>query len=738
MNDMNFGREGAISSPNGADAAHAEALKTPKTNVTLLTHYLAIARRRKWVVLGALVTALAIGLITTLMMTRQYTATSTIEIQRENYNIVRVQGVEPETSSIDMEFYQTQYGLLRSQSLAERVATDLRLYDQPSFFQMFGHSGAGNWFDGTRVRPGASTREQRIHAAGGILLRGVGIAPVRLSRLVDVNFTSPDPDFSARVVDAWGRHFIEATLERRINATSYARRFLEQRLAQLRTRLDESERVLVGYASRENIINLPGPTPVTGETGSTGAGERSIVAEDLSAINRELARATADRVAAESRLRTPSGSVPEALNNQAITGLRQRRAELAAEHSRLMVQFEPQYPPAVAVRQQMQQLDLAIAREETRVGSTLRGTYDSSVAREQDLAGRVESLKGNLIDLRRRSIQYNMYQRDVDTNRQLYDALLQRYKEIGVAGGVGVNNISVVDPPLVPNRPSSPRLLINLLLALLAGTAVGLGLALALEQIDDAISDPSEVNDLFSLPSLGAIPNLKDDPLAGLQDRKSDISEAYLAVQANLAFSTDHGMPRTLAVTSTGPGEGKSITAYALALSLARTGRKTLLIDADMRSPSVHHLAGVTNEKGLSNFLSGDNEVDALVRKTSEPGVFLLTAGPQPPSAAELLASSRLEVLVKQLSASFDVIVVDAPPVMGLADGPRIASQVEGVVFVVRANATRARSARFAIGRLASSQARILGVVLSRFEARRAYYGSGYAYGYGYGQTAEA
>lgn len=736
MNDMNFGRDGALGNSNGSNGSSADALKTPRSNVALLTHYVSIARRRKWVILGALVTALALGLIGTLMMTRQYTATSTIEIQRENYNIVRVQGVEPETGSLDMEFYQTQYGLLRSQSLAERVATDLRLFDQQSFFEMFGNGGASAWFDGNRVRAGASTREQRIHAAGEILLRGIGVSPVRLSRLVDVSFTSPDPAFSARVVEAWGRHFIEQTLERRYNATSYARTFLEQRLTQLRARLDESERVLVGYASRENIINLPGASPGTGEAGSAGSGERSIVAEDLAAINRELARATVDRVTAQSRLRTPASSAPEALQNMAITGLRQRRAELAADYARMMVQFEPQYPPAVAARQQLAQLDLAISREESRVGSTIRGAYDATVARERDLQGRVENLKSNLIDVRRRSIQYNMYQRDVDTNRQLYDALLQRYKEIGVAGGVGVNNISIVDPPLVPNRPSSPRLLINLLLALFAGGAVGLGLALALEQIDDSVTDPSEVNDLFSLPSLGAIPNLKEDPSFGLQDRKSDVSEAYLAVQTNLAFSTDHGMPKSIAVTSTGPGEGKSITAYALALSLARTGRKTLLIDADMRSPSVHHLAGVANDKGLSNYLSGDNDIQSFIHVTGEKGVSVLVAGPRPPSAAELLASNRLEDLIGQLSEAFDAIVVDAPPVMGLADAPRIASQVEGVVFVVQANATRARSARFSIARLASSHARILGVVLARFEARRAYYGYGDAYGYGYGQHA--
>jgi capsular exopolysaccharide synthesis family protein len=328
----------------------------------------------------------------------------------------------------------------------------------------------------------------------------------------------------------------------------------------------------------------------------------------------------------------------------------------------------------------------------------------------------------------------------VDTNRELYDALLQRYKEIGVAGGVGVNNISVVDPARIPDRPSSPRLVLNLLVALLAGLAAGFGLALALEQIDDAISDPSDLETAFNLPLLGTIPKSKEeDAQAALGDRKSELSEAYMAVQTSLGFSTDHGVPPSLTITSTRPGEGKSTTALAIARSLARTGRKVLLLDGDMRAPSVHHLLNVSNERGLSNFLAGDDNLAPLIHNGSTSEIAIMPAGPQPPSAAELLASDRLELLFRTLLERFDHVVVDGPPVMGLADAPLLASKTEGTVFVVESHTTKIGQARLAINRLVAANAHILGAVLTKFEMKRASYGYGYGYeyGYGYGRGAE-
>jgi succinoglycan biosynthesis transport protein ExoP len=742
MNIMGFSRRGAALSPQPANAAGSGAFAPTDadTGPSLLNYILTILIRRKWVILGTITAFLFVSLVVTLLLTPKYTAASTIEIQRETGNFAEVHGAEESRGAVDQEFYQTQYGLLVARSLAERVATNLRLIDDRHFFEMFGASAAAaEWFEGGRAQPSASSRQQRISTAAGILLRHVEIRPERFSRLVGVRFTSPDPLLSKRVVDAWGANFVQLTLDRRFEATAYARRFLEQRLAQLRSRIDESERRLVDYAGREGIINLPAAAPAPGQA-SAGGGERSLAADDLVSTNAELAEAVARRVEAQSRLNARPGEVTEALNNPAIATLRQRHAELAADYARMMSQFEPQYPPAIALQNQIQQLDRSITREETRVQGTLRETYEASVAREAALRQNVDQLKSNVLDLRRRSIQYNIFQRDTDTSRQLYDALLQRYKEIGIAGGVGVNNISIVDIAEVPSAPSSPSLPLNMAVALILGFALGAGVALGLEQLHQGITDPTEVETGLGVPLLGTIPKVADGhPAEALEDRKSAVSEAYHSLQTSLSFTTDHGIPRTVAVTSTRAAEGKTTTAYALARSIARTKGKVLLVDADMRAPSIHHLFDLPNENGLSNYLAGDGDLRTLIRETPHDRLFVMTAGPQPPSAPDLLSSERLAKLIAELGADFAHVVFDAPPVMGLADAPLVGSMVEGTVFVMEANSTQKSMAKVALGRLANSSAQILGVVLTKFDPRKAHYGYGYdyGYGYGYGETAK-
>jgi polysaccharide biosynthesis transport protein len=700
--------------------------------IPLLTRYLRIAMRWKWVILGSIVAALLIGLVATLMMTPLYTATSTIEISRDSDRVTKLEGVERETSSTDLEFYQTQYGLLKARSLAERVARELKLSEDPKFFSAFGTKPTGLAAATANDRYAAAGAEQRVRDAAAVLLKNVTITGGRASRLVDISFTSPDAGLSTRVANAWGQQYIESNLGRRFEATAYARKFLEDRLEQLRVRLEESERLLVNYAATQKIVNVPSTTTGGGENAGATS-ERSLVADDLSAINSELASATADRIRAESRLR--GGTSAEALSNVAISSLRQRRAEADAEYAKLMIQFEPGYPAARAIASQIRQLDQAIAREESRVSNSLQTGYRDAVARERALAGRVEGLKGGLIDLKRRSIQYNIFQRDVDTNRQLYDGLLQRYKEIGVAGGVGTNNVSIVDTAQTPDRPSQPRMFNNLLLSLLIGLLVGAGLAFALEQIDEAIADPADVEGALGLPLLGAVPQTGDiDPMAALQDRKSSLVEAYLSVQTNLEFATAHGAPKSLSVTSTRPSEGKSTTAFALAQSLARGKRKVVLIDCDMRSPSVHGLFGLKNDRGVSNVLAGSDDVAGMLHRSTQDGLLVMTAGPQPPNAAELLSGERLDFLIAKLLETVDHVIVDSPPVMGLADAPLIASKVEGTVYAVESHGIRTSLVRVALGRLASANARILGIVLTKFEAKRAHYGYGYDYGYGYGE----
>lgn len=725
---MEFWR-GSRTNADPAETPRASGRVAPPTTPFLAQVY-AVLRRRRWAVLGIVAAFIVLGIVGTLLMTPKYTASSTIEIQRETRNFTLVRGAEQaDAGPADMEFYRTQYGLLRSRALAIKVAEDLRLTDDASFFDTFGGRREKAWFVDGRLAPSAPSRADRARAAGDLLLKNLGVDQERLSRLVTISFVSPDPEFSRKVVAAWGDAFIEQTLERRYQATAYARRFLETRLSQLRGRIDRSERQLVEYASREGIVNIP-ETTTTGESAGATV-ERPIVADDLATLNRALASATAERAQAESRLAGGGDTTTEALANQAISGLRERRANLAADYAKLMAQFEPGYPPAVALRDQVGELDRAIAREEQRVSNTLRQAYGASVREQQLLRSRVTELKTGVLDLRRRSIQYNIYQREVDTNRQLYDALLQRYKEIGVAGGVGVNNISIVDPAERPVKPSSPRLLLNLLIAAVLGVIVGGGAAYLLEQIDEVVNDPADVEQMFGQPLLGTTPSIADTPMAALADRKSSLTEAYTSLQTNLGFTTDSGVPRSLSVTSSRPGEGKSTTSFALAQALARAGKRTLLLDGDMRNPSVHHLLDRRNESGLSNILAGAATATIPVVDTGIPNLSAMFAGPQPPSAAELLSSDRFRELLLELRDRFDHVVVDAPPVMGLADAPLIGSTVEGCVFVLESHGTKRALVRTALSRLASANVPVLGIVLTKFETKRASYEYGYDYAYG-------
>jgi succinoglycan biosynthesis transport protein ExoP len=700
------------------------------TTMPMLRQYMRIVRRWRFVILGIIASCLILGLVITLLMTPQYTATSQIEIARESNQVTAFQGVERETSPTDQEFYQTQYGLLESRSLSERVATQLRLVDNTQFFTMFGVNEDDGAFEQTSGRYAAGGRAERQRVAGEILRAHLSVQPARLSRLVEISFTSPDAELSTRVANAWADNFIRTNLERKVQATAYGRNLLQRELAQAKDRLDESQRQLVGYATSQRIINLPAQGSGPGATV-----ERSIVADDLAALNSSLSQAIAERIAVEARFKQAgrNGSSQEALRNSAINSLRQRRAELASDYQRLLSQFEPGYPPARALQAQIAQLDQSISREEGRVSGSLEADFRQAQQREQGLQSRVDQLKTSYLDQRRRSIQYNIFQQEVDTNRALYDGLLQRYKEIGVANGVGVNNVSVVDAAQLPERPSSPRLLINLVLALLVGLGLGTAAALALEQMDEAIADPSEVEKLLGLPLLGSVPKVKDGtPREALLDRKSDLVDAYLAVQTNLSFTTEHGVPRSLTVTSTRPAEGKSTTALALATMLARAQRRVILVDGDMRSPSVHHLGGVDHDRGLSNFLSGQDNIDALTFEMTDLGFTAMSAGPTPPNAAELLTGNRMSLLIERLLKTYDHVVIDAPPVMGLADAPLIASHVEGVIFAVESHGIRSSMVRTALGRLASANARIIGAVLTKFEQRKGNYG--YEYGYGYGR----
>ena len=716
--------------PTGYEPYDDMAHETP-----ILVQYWQAVLRHKIAIAAILAVCVALGVIVTLLMTPYFTSTARIEISREQDKVTNVEGVTgSDVAGQNLEFYQTQYSLLVSRSLAERVVRSRNLATRDEFFEAFDvDPDDSGILSATPKAQTAAQRNERLKLATDLLQEHVGISPIRGSSLVDVSFESPNANLSAEIANAWIEQFIASNLDRRFNSTADARKFLEEQLAELKQRLEDSERNLSGYADNKEIITLSSEQTAEGKTVS----QKTLASANLEALNAALATAIADRIAAESEANGRAGN-KNALTNIALNNLREERARVQSEYAKLMVQFEPEYPAAKALASQISALDKSIAIEEARSRTGTSARYQEALDREQQLRAQVNRLKNEFSGERRDSIQYNIFQREVDTNRQLYDGLLQRYKEIGVAG-VGTNNISVVDRAQPAESPSSPKLLLNVALAILAGLGLAAAYVFVMEQIDQTVKDPADLKSKLGIAPLGSIPDFeKEDILASLSDKKSVAWEAYLSIRTSLAFLTDHGVPRSFLLTSTRPNEGKSTSAFALAAVLASTGKRILLIDGDMRNPSLHQMLGIKNEAGLSNSLSGTDDLAQLVHQKTAFGFDAMTAGPIPPNAAELLSSTRMRDLVAKLSDTYDTVIIDAPPVLGLADIPLLADAVEGVIYTIEAGGVKMRGIQSAIQRVRSSRAHIFGGIVTKVQPQHSGYGYGYAYQYSYGNKAAA
>ncbi len=691
-----------------------------------LARYLRVALKHRWVILGAFLGALVIGVAVTLLSTRVYTASATLQIDRQATQVLENADTTPTESLIaGEEFFQTQYGLLRSRTLAEQVVDRLGLASSDGFLEEMRVELPNA--DGTAA---AERIRQRRELVLGVVQDNFGVSPVRGSRLVEISFSSPDPNLSARVVNAFAEAFIQSNLERRFESTAYVRDFLEERIAQTKSRLEDAERQLVAYAGQQGIINF-------NDGAAPNAQQESLVSRSLGTLNASLAQAQAARVAAEARWQqansSPALSLPEVLQNPAIQRLSEERARVSAEYQQKLSIYKPDYPEMQQLAARLAELDQEIAQIAASVRASIRSQYEVAANEERALQAQVNGLKSDVLDLRDRSIQYNILQREVDTSRTLYDGLLQRYKEVGVAGGVTANNISIVDRAQPPRAPSKPNLLLNIAIAGLLGLGLGVLGALLLEALDETLEKPEDVEEKLGLPVLGVVPLLEKGtaPNTALADARSAFSEAYYSIRTALQFSTPQGAPASLLVTSSRPAEGKSTTAYAIALNLARIGRRVLLADGDLRNPSMHRVIGVENDAGMSNLLSGNGDLPALVKPTSQQGLDFLACGPLPPNPAELWGGDRLRSVLESATHAYDHIVIDGPPVLGFADAPLLASAVQGTVLVVESKQTRRAQARGALRRLTIGSTHLLGVILTKFNVKATRYG-GYDYSYDY------
>ena len=697
-----------------------------------LREYWRIIVKHRWVVAAFVVVALALGAAASLLMTPTYTASATLKIDREAARIVAVEEVQPQEGGASIEFFETQYGLLKSRSLAVRVTEALGLARSDDFLGKMG-------VDDAQPVAGAAapTVKAREALAVGVVQENFSVSPVRGSRLVDVSFSSPDPALSARVANAFAENFVADNLDRRFESSAYARDFLEKRLAQVKQRLEQTERQLVAYATQQQIINLQ-----DGGNSTDPNATQSLAAADLSALNSALASAKAQRIAAEERfrqsLRTPGLGATEVLQSPTVQQLSQTRARLSAEYQEKLSIYKPDFPEMMQLRAQIDETERRLQAETQNIRSSVQGNtretaraeYNIALNQERALSGRVEQLKSAVLDLRNRSIEYNILQREVDTNRSLYDGLLQRSKEIGVAGAVATNNISIVDRAEPPSRPSSPNIPLNMALALIIGMALGLLAAFILESLDHAIRNPADVETKLGLTLLGAIPKLQKGmtPAEAFADVRSSFTEAYYSLQTALQFSTQDGAPRSLLVTSCKAAEGKSTTSLAIARNFARMGMKTLLVDADLREPSLHDALKLDNVVGLSNLLSGGAPFEDAVQPAGAPNLDFLACGPLPPVPAELLASGRLRPFLSHVESLYDVVVIDGPPILGLADAPMISSAASATLLVMEAGGVGRNQANAAVRRLRMAGARLVGVVMTKFDARQADYSYGEAY----------
>lgn len=677
-----------------------------------LATLLKIIKEWRWLILAAALLGLAAGIIITMLTTPLYRSWVTLEVNPPRFEVLADNKGLQDQSVQSWDFIATQVGLLQSRAVAERTAQDMNLASNPTV------AGSGG------------SLEQRIKNATDEVASGLDVVAPEEGTLIRFSYTSPDPQLAANIANGVAESFINAGLQRRFESSAYARQFLERQIAKTRTDLERSERQLAQYAQAQGIITLGGGA--TGDNGSPEAGN-SLQGESLAALNRALADATARRVAAEGAYRAASASGPTSDVTTSTQPLRQSRAALEAEYSEKRTLMKPDHPEMISLRSRIDELNQQIARESAQVSSgrsnTLAQEYRAAVAAERALQGRVASLKGQVLDLRGRSVRYAILQREVDTNRSLYDALLQRYKEIGVAGGVGTSPVSVVDRAEVPTGPYKPNLPLNLLAGLALGLVGGLGTAVSLELLRDTIRTRDDMRSKLGLACLGQIPKriTKGDFVEDLKDPSSAVSEAYSATAAALRFTTEHGAPRALMITSTAAAEGKSSSALALAQNFARRGYNVLLVDADLRKPSFR---AADEEIGLTKLLTNDDPVLSHTAPTQFENLSLLPCGPLPPNPADLLSTSRFGAILEEALLHYQMVVIDSPPVLGLADAPLIANACRNVLFVVESGRTRTRQAAEALNRLEASGAHLLGGLLTKSVESGGNYGY-YNYRYG-------
>ena len=711
-----------------------------------------IIEKRRWTIALVLAAVFTVVLIATVKQKPVYEAKALMEVEQANPNIVSVQDLFQSANATD-NYLETQYKILQSESLAREVIRQLHL-DQDSEF----NPGKAQRLRNENVETGADVEELPTDAGHeqAVLTRfeeRLGVSPVQRSALVRVSFDSRDPQLAARAVNTLTESYIDENLQTHWEATQKASAWMASQLVGVKAKLEKSEDDLQHYAQGNGLLYLES------DKGQT----ENIVDERLRQLQDELTQAQADRYQKESLYKLAeggdSGALPGVFDNKLTQDLTDRLADLERQQAQLAPEFKAGYPKMEEVQSQIERTKELLARERAEATAHIGDEFFAAVRREVLVNQAFNEQRAQANVVAAKSVQYSILRREVDTNEQLYDGLLQRLKEAGVSAGLKASNIRVVDAAVPPTSPVKPRVALNLVLGLVLGLAGGVTLAFVQERADNTLKSPDDIENFLRMPALGAIPSRRDIARGRnghdreLQERgvaarsdgqsvtfareekngwirvdaksleRSELCEAFRGLRTSVLLSTAGRPPRSLAFISAEASEGKTTICSNLGITLAQLGKRVLIIDGDMRQPNIHDFFHLRDGAGLVNYLTCDESWRDLVRATGSKGLDCLICGATPPNPSELLSSERMQALVREAMAEYNFVLLDSPPLLDVADGRILATLVEGSVLVVKGGATARERVRRAQVCAMEVGAHLIGAVLNDMDLRHEGYG---------------
>lgn len=729
--------------------AHA----TLSSQDSILRDYLRVLIKRIWVVLGTLFVIFGATLIATLRSTPIYDAKGSIAINKPDPMLTSLRDGNNSVDYYDPTDLDTEVRILRSDLLALQVIKELNLDKLPEFG---GHGlppTSSLEITSDALQPDSARANAVLSAFKASLI--VTLEPN--TRIIDVHFRSPNKELAARIVNTLANTYIEQNFKTRFESTMQASDWLSRQLVDLQMKVETSQEKLVKYQKEHNILGIDE--------------KQNITTEKLDELNKELTAAESDRMEKESLYRLAESGDAESAASVAgaaaasgktsvttstlLDKLQGQKADLRIQAAQLGTQFGPAYPKIAQINNQITEIDNQIQSEMKKVTSRLKGDYLAALQRENMLSAALDEQKQQDNKLNESAIEYSLLKRDFETNRTLYEGLLQKLKEAGVTAGLRSNNIREVDIARTPASPAEPNIPRNLGFALVLGLSSGIGLAFLLEGMDNTVRTPEQAQAISGLPSLGMIPtggkNTNDATAAkqGLavaaskeavelitQSRpQSQMAESYRALRTSLLLTSLGAPPKTILITSALPREGKTTTSINTAIVLAQKGVRVLLVDADLRRPSIHKALGLGPRVGLSNVLTGGATLQqATVRSSLLPNLYILPAGTPPPNPAELMASTQMTAVLAELREQYDHIIVDTPPTLSVTDAVVLSTRADAVVLVIRSSQTTKPALRRSREILCQVNARVAGVLLNAVNLDSADYYYYYEYQGKYGQ----